>query len=530
MNNYEMTPPHSTARLPFTLRDVLGIGFRHKRTAVLCFFGILLGSVLAAVLQPAEYRATIKFLVDRERQNPVVTPEQNSPVVVRNEVTEEELNSEIELLQSDDVLRRVVVSCGLDQRKSSLEYVLGSYSAEKRIAKATARLASNLQIEPLKKSNLISVTYTSQDPQLAARVLKSLGDAYLQKHVEVHTPPGQVQFFDQETARSQKNLADAEAQLKQFSQEENGVAPQVNRDITMQKLSEFRSSLQQTRAEVASTEERIKTLESQAGITPERLTTAMRQQDDYQVLQGLKNTLMTLELKRTELLTKYQPTYPLVQEVDKQVADTRASIAAEEAKPIKEQTTDRNPTYAWINEELAKATADYSALQARAAAMQAIVAKYEDQARDLEQKGIVEQDLLRNLKADEENYLLYSQKREQARMMEALDSTRIVNVAIVEQPVVPTLPSSSPWLMMLVGTFLATTVTMGTIFIWEYLDPSFRTPAEVSAELNIPVLAAVPHRFDSVVHTNGNGNGSSSGNSVAHSLLDESAQLRRSTS
>jgi uncharacterized protein involved in exopolysaccharide biosynthesis len=213
-------------------------------------------------------------------------------------------------------------------------------------------------------------------------------------------------------------------------------------------------------------------------------------------LQGLKNTLMTLELKRTELLTKYQPTYPLVQEVDKQVADTKASIAAEEAKPIKEETTDRNPTYAWINEELAKAKAEYSGLQARAAAQQAITEKYETQTRDLEQKGLVEEDLLRTVKTNEENYLLYQRKREQARMTEALDRTRIVNVAIAEQPVVPSLPSNSPGLVMLLGTLLAATVTLGAVFIQEYLDPSFRTPAEVSAELNIPVLAAVPQSVE----------------------------------
>jgi len=28
----------------------------------------------------------------------------------------------------------------------------------------------------------------------------------------------------------------------------------------------------------------------------------------------------------------------------------------------------------------------------------------------------------------------------------------------------------------------------------DYFDPSFRTPGEVLSELNIPVLAAVPHR------------------------------------
>jgi uncharacterized protein involved in exopolysaccharide biosynthesis len=488
----------------FTARDLLMVIFRRKGIATVCFSGIMLGAVLAAILQPPEYRSTTKYLVDRERMDPIVSPEQNAPVAATNEVTEEELNSEVGLLRDNDVLRQVVTTCGLDRHKSLSEYVLGPATPERRIAKAVTRLASDLEIEPEKKSNLIDVNYTSQDPQLSAWVLRVLGDAYIQKHVAVHTPPGQVQFFSEETERYKKNLENAEAQLKEFSEQKDGVAPQITRDITLQKLSEFRSSLQQTQAQAAGTQERIRTLEKQAASTPERLTTATREQDDYQVLQGLKNTLMTLDLKRTELLTKYQPDYPLVQEVDKQIADTQASIAAEEAKPIKEKTTDRNPTYAWINEELAKAHAEYSALQAQAAATQAIVANYEAKARDLEQKGLVEQDLMRSMKTDEENYLLYLRKREQARMTEALDSTRIVNVAIAEQPVVPALPYNSRLMVLVVGFFIATVGSLGAVFVQEYLDPSFRTPAEVDAELNIPVLASIPLRF-ATSPLNGNG-------------------------
>ena len=199
-----------------------------------------------------------------------------------------------------------------------------------RIAKAAKRLQSDLKIEVVRKSNVISVSYTADDPQLAARVLSALGDAYLKKNVAVHRPPGQFEFFDQETQAYGKNLADAEAKLKTFSSQEGGVAPQMARDITLQKLSEFRASLQQTRADIAGTEERIRALEKQAGTTPQRLTTSASQTDDAQVLQGLKDTLMTLEMKRTELLTKYQPTYALVQEVDKEIADAKASIVKEE--------------------------------------------------------------------------------------------------------------------------------------------------------------------------------------------------------
>jgi uncharacterized protein involved in exopolysaccharide biosynthesis len=196
-------------------------------------------------------------------------------------------------------------------------------------------------------------------------------------------------------------------------------------------------------------------------------------------------------MKRTELLTKYQPTYALVQEVDKEIADARASIVTEESRPIHAETTDRNPTYGWINEELAKAKADYSGLQARAAATQAIVASYETNARDLDQKGLVQQDLLRTMKTDEENYLMYQRKREEARMTNALDQTRILNVAIAEQPNAPTLPSNSPWSSLFMGGLLAVAVSLGTAFTLDYMDTSFRTPAEVLTELNIPVLGTV---------------------------------------
>jgi uncharacterized protein involved in exopolysaccharide biosynthesis len=502
MNNHDLNLGTDKAALSFDLKDLLAIAFRYKKTAILCFFGILTGVLLAAVLQPAQYSASTKFLVGEGRVDPVVTTEANVSTQVKT-VSEEDLNSEIELIHSPDVLRQVVTACGLDQNKTLGDRIFGLAKPERRIARATVALGKDLKIAVVKKSNLIEVDYSSPDAQQAAQVLRVLADAYLQKHVAVHSPPGQVAFFEQETERYKKNLGDAETQLKQFSAGEDGVAPQITRDITLQKLSEFRSSLQQTRAEIASTEERIKTLERQAGITPARMTTSTSQQDDAAVLQPLKTTLMNLELKRTELLTKYQPTYPLVQEIDKEIGETQSAIAAEEAKPIKQQTEDRNPTYAWINEELAKAKAEYSGLQARAAATQAIVAQYDIKAHDLAQKGLLEQDLQREVKADEENYLLYLRKQEQARMSEALDRTRILNVAVAEQPVTPSIPSNSPWPLLFGGIFFAAMVSVAAVGAQEYLDPSFRTPTEVADELNIPVLAAVPQGSG----MNGNGNG-----------------------
>ena len=495
--------------LSFTSRDILSIGFRHKRILTLCFGGMLLGTLLTVIFTSAEYKAETKILVKHERVDPVVSSETSTQVQVRDEISEEQLNSEAALMESEDVLRHTVVACGLQNRKSLSSYLGLARSEDAKIAKAMLRLSANLKIEPIRRSDLISITYTSTDPKLAAQVLTTLTDAYIEKHLEVHRPPGQLKFFEQEAEHYHQDLGTAEGQLREFAKEQGGVAPKLARDISMQKLNDFNASLQQTRVDLAATKHRIQDLEKQAGVTPDRLTTQIKEQDDASVLQQLKNTLLNLELKRTELLTKFQPGYRLVQEIDKEIVSTRASIATEESAPLREEVTDQNPTYAWIGTELAKAKADYSALQAREAATQAIVALYEKNVGQLEQKDLVQQDLVRTAKTDEENYLLYLRKREEARMADALDERRILNVAIAEAPSVPSLPTDGRWLYGLAGTLLAATVSVGVVFVVEYLDSSLRTPADVVSELNVPVLAAIPQRMghNSAGRNGHNGNG-----------------------
>lgn len=511
MTSQDFNVAKTSGPLAFTLRDLLAVGFRHKRAFALCFCGVLLGTMLAALLMPPTYRSETRILVKHERVDPIVSADQTAPMVQgrNDEVTEEQMNSEAALVTSDDVLRRTVVACGLQNRKSLVGWIFGR-TEEQKIAKAVDRLQSSLKVEPVRKSNLISISYESSDPRQAATVLSTLAKAYIEKHLEVHRPPGQLKFFEQETERYRADLENAEDQLKQFAQEQGGVAPTLARDITLQKLSDFNASLEQTRADMASTTQRIHDLEKQAGTTPERLTTQVKESDDASVLQQLKSALLTLELKRTELLTKYQPTYRLVQEVDKQIADTRTSIASEESKPLRDAVTDQNPTYAWIGTELAKARADYSGLQAREAATQAIVTMYQAKARDLEEKDLAQHDLARTAKADEDNYLLYLHKREEARMADALDEQRILNVAIVDNPVTPSLPTSEKWRFGFIGVLLAFALSVGAVFMVEYLDPSLRTPSEVVSELNIPVLAAVPQRSGASLKAgyNHNGNGS----------------------
>lgn len=478
---------------PFTLtmRDVAAVLFRRQRLLLASFVVILIAAVLSGVLTPT-YQAEMKILVRRGRVDPVVTSQPNAtPQVVPEEISESELNSEVELLNSQDLLRKVVLANSLQSTESSRHF-FGKSSEDVRIANAVRRLGMRLKAEPLRKTNVISVTFESRDPELAARVLNSLASLYVEKHLQVHRPAGEFKFFDEETAQLRRGMDLAETRLTDFTRDRGVVSAPMERDLTLQKASDLEASLTQTQAAIAETEQRIRTLEQQIASIPPRMVRQERTSDNPQLLQQMKSILLTLELKRTELLSKFDPTYRPVQEIEKQIRDTRAAIEEEKNAPVRDKTTDQDPTYEWVKSELVKAQSELSGLKARATANNASLARYRSGARTLQQAAIAQQDLLQTAKTEEENYLLYLRKEEEARINDALDRGGILNVAISEPPIVPALPARSFWLYGLLSVFLAGTGSVGLAFTSDFLDPSFRTPDEVSGFLESPVLASLP--------------------------------------
>ena len=105
----------------FSLRDALAPVFRRRRMAGIIFLGVFIGVVGSVVMAPKEYEAEMKILVNRDRVDAVVTPDPGAPVAVQpmTGVTEEDLNSEVELLKSRDLLEDVVLSTGLAATKES---------------------------------------------------------------------------------------------------------------------------------------------------------------------------------------------------------------------------------------------------------------------------------------------------------------------------------------------------------------------------------------------------------------------------
>jgi uncharacterized protein involved in exopolysaccharide biosynthesis len=208
-------------------------------------------------------------------------------------------------------------------------------------------------------------------------------------------------------------------------------------------------------------------------------------------MEQLKSTLLNLQLKRTELLQKFDPSYRLVQEVDTEIKQTQAAIDSAGTSKVLDETTDSNPTYQWVDSELAKAKSQLSSEQARAQSLTLSVQAYEKQASDLDQQEGIQEGLLRDKNTEEANYVLYMRKQEEARISDALDESRIINVAIVEPVTVPMVPSRTRPLVLLFGLLAAIVFSLGAAVVAEYLDPSLRTSEDIKEFLDLPVLASV---------------------------------------
>ena len=358
----------------FTLRDILSPIFRHERLVFTVFGSVFLLSILFAWLWVANYYATtVQIVVQPDRSDPAVTTGQNAAVQTGKEITTEQITSEIALLQGRDMLRSVVITCGLaDKEHRSLSDVLLPQDPARRkaaeVERASVDLAKALKVDAEKTSHVIDVKYGAVgDPQTPACVLQNLSQLYLEKHLHLRRPPGASAFFVEQTEDYKKALVNDEAKLTTFSRDEGISAPDVLRTNMAANVANAESALYQARQAIAADEQRITNDETQLGTTTPRILTQQITNADSSLLENLQANLLAAQVKRTQLTLKFEPTYPAVREVDQEIAETQDAIKKAESMKYVNETTDRDNTYEFLREDLAKTKSDLASQRATAA-------------------------------------------------------------------------------------------------------------------------------------------------------------------
>ena len=101
------------------------------------------------------------------------------------------------------------------------------------VEKAVTALSKELTITPVRKANIITISYSSGSPQMAAAVLKKLGDLYLEKHLKLNHPAGATDFFKEKAEEYDSQLKQSEQNLTDFQQRNNLVVLEQQKDLTL---------------------------------------------------------------------------------------------------------------------------------------------------------------------------------------------------------------------------------------------------------------------------------------------------------
>ena len=494
----------------FSLRDILTVVFKRRWLIVIFALSVFLLVMTVSLLLPRTYEVSATLLVNNMRAEVPMAPIEVSQLIVR--LTEQDLNTEIQMLKSRGLIEETVNALGVEESPKpntgwatrivgSIRRILGSQQLSP-VDGMVVRLLEEIRVSAVRRSNLIRINYVSQDPVWATRVVSTLTEKYLERRVKVFQSPRAVSFFEVQMREAEQQLAHYENAIKEFADEssitvvkgpEGGDSLAAQKALMMERRAQLEGALGDAQVQMQEQSREVTFLRAQLVGEPERLQTADRSRITA-AAEEIEVALTALRLRRDELLQDFRPDSRHVRDIDSQIR-----MAEERLKEIIEDSagvsgTENNPVYLQLKSELARAETELEGTRAREFALRAQVLESRKGMDKMNANAFELDRLRRDALAAEENFLLYRKKHEEARIAAAMDQERFINVTVAQPAQFPLKPMprglmTRLFAALVMGIFGGLGVAFGIEF---YLNRSFTTGEDIERKLGIPHIASIP--------------------------------------
>lgn len=442
-----------------------------------CFIAFVLAS------KPT-YRSQIVFLL--MSPHPVPSLSEGSALTggAGIEVSDAQMATEMQLMQSQETIKQVVEKCRLVRP--------GPGTYDLRLNRAETRFRKLMTVMPSGKASLITVSYLGSSPEETHQVLTTFASTYLSRQYQIRRAAGSYDFFREQANYFESSWKAAQANLSAFEVRTSVVSLDEQKDLEIRRLNALQSSLWEAEAAKNAAIRKRDLLQQQSTALPQRIVTEQRMLPDQSSAEHLNTEIIDLKNRRTDLLVKFPPTHRLVKSVEEQIAQTESALARASASQSKEEATDINP----LRRDLESQVIASDGTSAGLAAQEATLKEQVVQARrelDLLGKTTGEyQKLVNDVKEAESKYHLYSAQTEQARITEEMDRQRVANVVIADPPQMPVTPEPRVGTNAVCGILLALTLVLPLAFVRGVQRPQVFTPWELEGVTGAPVLGTVP--------------------------------------
>ncbi len=457
---------------PLHLRDYWNVVRRRRGLAFLTFLLIVAAGVARVVLLRPVYQATSQILIEREIPSVLEFDQQRA-----SKAWDDFYQTQYRLLQSRLLARQVVGRMDLlndpefggprpeAERAAATKAAPGtSVVMEQAIDAFLARL----DVEPVRDSQIVEVSFRSLRPDLAAQAVNTLAEVYIQQTLEfryrVSAEAGS--WLANEADEQARKVQTAEAALQAFKEQQGLVSIDERRTLLEQKLKDLGAAL--TVAKTRRLQKEALYQQMQGVANPEDLPGVI----ESPLVQSLRSELANLERQGAELAAKGNlERHPDVVRLNQEIRGTRQKIALEARRVIQGA---RNDFEASAGEEARVA----EALEA---------AKTE--SLSLEKRGLQYDALKRDLDASRTlaGQLVARQKQTDVARDIRASTIHVVDPATVPQDPLRPRPLRDVGLAVLLGLLCAAVAA----FVSDYLDTSVGRPRDVR-RLGLPLLGVIP--------------------------------------
>lgn len=517
------------------LRDFYRALTRHRGKSVLVFCAVLATTLLATWLMPRTYVSESQLFVRLGRENSTLGPAvtmASEPVVVAPAGREEELNTVAAVIGSRTMLEGVVGVLGADRilagglagdvaggdgqqasqggRFSELAgdavAWLRRLVSQRQPAphdRAVRHLEKRLTVAPLRRSNLVELSYQGESPELAQQVVATLVDAYLQAHVRLNRVAGSQRFFSQQADRLQQELVRLEDQLADLKASTGLASIDDQRAQLIDRIGRLQDQLTDNESEHAETQAKVIALRDQLEQVPdERIVEVIEGVNDSGT-DGIRQQFFTLQLQEKQAASIYEADHPKLRAIREELAAAQQIHDGEQRTRVEVKTAP-DSLREQLRQLLAVEQPILDSLVAKGASLQEQLTAVRGDLDQLSAHELAIARLTRQIDLKEADYRKYAINLEQARIDDELESQRMSNIALAQPATLEPRPVKPRVLVNLVlGLLVAIGGALCIALLAEYLDRTFRTPEQVERGLGIPTLVTVPKLQPTVPQANG---------------------------
>ncbi|HEY1463590.1 MAG TPA: Wzz/FepE/Etk N-terminal domain-containing protein [Terriglobales bacterium] len=470
-----------------SLRAAVEALFRHKKIFMICVgtIGLLVAAFLIFI--PREYSSEMKILVQNGRENVVVSAEATSPVNVVSDVTESQVNSELEILQSRDVLEPVADPAW----RNTPEEQRNVAELEQHEA-AVRKFAKKLDTGVIRKTNIITVSFRARSPEQARNSLQALSEAYLAQHKKMQRPLGTTSFFTSQAEHYRQLWGDASVKLTEFRDKHELHSLPIREADLEQQITTTQASLLVADSTLHEQDARLAEGSRTLKAMPMRQITEDRALPNLPSVQEINTLLVEMENKRTALLANYKADDRRVTDLDRQIASTQAALNHATENRSHEVATNIDPVRQQVRTEYAETHIARRATAAYKAVLLGQVSTLQKELEGLQDLSVEYDNLDEEVQQAKGNYELYVQKRDQAQIEDAMDNQKLTNVAIAQQPTLSSITvRPRPLLDGALGIFTAFFLGLCVVYCAETGRGTIATPRELDMVTRYPLLATV---------------------------------------